>query len=241
MRTLAIMALIAILASTPACASFDTSTEIETSDKPRVLDCLYEHITHVTVKVLVMCEDEGDIVSKHGTGVIVSKKGNTYALITNRHVVDDVFSGSGKVYYNVEHPEIGNVRVRMVTTDHDRDLALLVFESDKDIPVARFVADTPPLLSDVYHYGFGGLWFKGPFATKGVFSSKDRFWTTLPCAWTVTCNVWYGSSGGGVFTEKGGLMGITTVIDIERHECLPWLVGMVPYTEVKEFMATAGY
>ncbi len=243
MRTAAVLALIAVLASTPACATFDTATEIETSSNARALKQLYERITSVTVKVLVMCEIEGAIIAKHGTGVIIGRKGDTYALLTSRHVIDASgdFPGGARVYLNIEHPKIGNVKAQVLATDEECDLACLTFESREELPLAQLVADAPPLLTDVYHYGFGGLWFKGPFATKGVFSSKSRVWASLPCAWTVTCNVWYGSSGGGVFIASGRLVGITSVIDVERHECLPWLVGVVPFSQLKTFLATAGF
>ncbi len=243
MRTALMSALIAILASTPACAILDTATEIETGSEGKGLANLYECITAVTVKVLVMCETGQAIVSKHGTGVLVGHKGNTYVLVTNKHVIDtpDSLPAAEKVKHNIEHPLLGNVRVKVLATDEERDLACLSFESGENLPLARFVASTPPLLTEVYHYGFGGLWYKGPFATKGVFSSRSRVWLSLPCAWTVTCNVWYGSSGGGVFTASGRLMGITSVIDIERREYLPWLVGMVPYSELEKFLENAGF
>ncbi len=242
MRTALLLALIAVLASTPACATVDTATEIETGSRARALVTLHERISAVTVKVLVMFETDRGIVSKHGTGVLVGRKGNSYILVTNKHVIDaaEGFPTARNVHYNVEHPETGNVQAEVLTTDEERDLACLGFESDKDLSLAQFVASAPPLLSDVYHYGYGGLWYKGAFATKGVFSSKSRVWLSLPCAWTVTCNVWYGCSGGGVFTISGRLMGITSVIDIERHEYLPWLVGMVPYAELEKFLAKAG-
>lgn len=243
MRTAVMIALIAVLASTPACATIDTATEIESSNHVRALANLYERITTVTAKVLVMCEAEGAVVSKHGTGVLVGRRGSTYALVTNKHVVEvlDLFPDATNIRYNIEHPSVGNIPARLLTTDPDRDLACLTFEVPDDLPLAEFVENAPPLLIDVYHYGYGGLWYKGAFATKGVFSSKSRLWLSLPCAWTVTCNVWYGCSGGGVFTVSGRLMGITSVIDIERQEYLPWLVGMVPYVEVEKFVQATGF
>lgn len=243
MRCAAILALVVVLASTPACAMFDTSTEIETSRNDRALAKLYDCIRGVTVKVLVMIDMEGAIVSKHGTGVIIERRGNVYAVITNNHVVEtkDICDSPRRISYNVEHPETGNITAQVLARDEKRDLACLTFESALSLPVARFVSSEPPLLADVYHYGFGGLWYKGAFATKGVFSSKSRVWTALPRAWTVTCNVWYGCSGGGVFTGGGRLMGVISVIDIERQVCLPWLVGVVPYSELQSFMGETGF
>jgi S1-C subfamily serine protease len=231
------------LASTPACAIFDTTTEIESSRRGKALANLYDCISAVTVKVLVMCETEHAVVSKHGTGVLVGHRGNTYALVTNRHVIDttDILPAARRVRYNIEHPKVGNVQAQILLIDEERDLACLTFESSEKLRLAQLVTSVPPLLTDVYHYGFGGLWYKGAFATKGVFSSKSRVWLTLPCAWTVTCNVWYGCSGGGVFTSSGRLMGITSVIDIERHEFLPWLVGVVPYLELDKFLKSTGF
>ncbi len=243
MRCAAILALIVVLASTPACAIFDTSTEIETRNSERALAGLYERISGVTVKVLVLIEWEGAIISKHGTGVIIGRRGDVYAVITNNHVVESssICSSPQKVRYNIEHPDAGNIQAGILLQDENRDLACLTFECSRSLPVVEFVANEPPLLSDVYHYGYGGLWYKGAFATKGVFSSKSRVWTALPRAWTVTCNVWYGCSGGGVFTSGGRLMGVISVIDIERQVCLPWLVGVVPYGELQTFMGETGF
>jgi S1-C subfamily serine protease len=243
MRCAVILALVAVLASTPACAMFDTSTEIETRNGEQALVGLYERIRGVTVKVLVLIEWEGAVISKHGTGVIVGRRGDVYAVVTNNHVVEtkSICSSPKRVRYNVEHPDAGNINAVVLSTDKNRDLACLTFEHSGALPVAEFVSSEPPLLADVYHYGFGGLWYKGAFATKGVFSSKSRVWTTLPRAWTVTCNVWYGCSGGGVFTSRGRLMGVISVIDIERQVCLPWLVGVVPYKELDGFMGETGF
>jgi len=148
----------------------------------------------------------------------------------------DQKSTSHNPRFNIEHPGVGNICAIVVATDDERDLACLKFETSANLPLAKLAASQPPLLTDVYHYGYGGLWYKGAFATKGVFSSKSRFWQSLPCAWTVTCNVWYGSSGGGVFTPSGELMGITSLMDIDRQEYLPWLVGVVPYLELEKFL-----
>jgi S1-C subfamily serine protease len=242
MKAMEVLALVVVLASTPACAIFDTSTEIETRTSGKALAQLHDRISGVTVKVLVMIEMEGGIASKHGTGVIIGREDNTYLFVTNRHVVDpgDICLSPRRVYHNIEHPKTGNIRAKVIAIDKERDLACLTFQCDKDLPVAQFISEEPPLLIDVYHYGFGGMWYKGAFASKGVFSSKSRIWMSLPCAWTVTCNVWYGCSGGGVFTAGGRLMGITSVIDIERREYLPWLVGVVPYIELKKFMNETG-
>jgi len=223
-----------------SCAAVDTSTAIETPQYESCLDDLSAHILGVTVKILVMADIPGGTLVSHGTGVIIGRSDNKYLIQTNKHVVtikNNVEPGK-LVYYNVEHPTAGNMRATVLATRADIDAALLVIECNKSLPVAEFAKETPPLLTPVYHYGFGGVWFKGPFFTTGIFSSKTRVWTSLPGAWTAQCPVWYGCSGGGIFLRDGTLLGIVAMTDTSIRG--GWLSGFVPHTELVKWFKALG-
>lgn len=204
-------------------------------------NALWHRVSGSTVKVLVLHRNVNSLLPVHGTGVAVKTEENGYLITTSRHVlVPPTEFPARESFINVEHPRLGNVMVSCTVVATSADLALLRVETDKKLEVVPLARSVPPPFSDVYHYGFGGRWYKGAFATKGIMSSPGRVWPYAPTALTTTgCHIWYGCSGGGIFNRKGELLGIASQLDIERDTRLPWLVAIIPYTEIRKLMERA--
>lgn len=75
-----------------------------------------------------------------GSGVIISKSGNRYTVITAQHVVNSIKSGRSsqfeESYLITADGEDHNITAQNVVRFQDADLALVQFESSQDYPVA---------------------------------------------------------------------------------------------------------
>ncbi|GAG83269.1 unnamed protein product, partial [marine sediment metagenome] len=66
-----------------------------------------------------------------GSGVIVRKEGNKVYVLSNNHVVGEADEISIRLFDEREF------KARLVGTDPRRDLALIVFETKEEVPIAR--------------------------------------------------------------------------------------------------------
>lgn len=222
-------ALVFALASTPACALMRTSTEIETEVDAN-LSRLYEAVIMPTVRVGI----EGMLGLRFGrgggTGVIAAQVDNHYYVLTCYHVIDysDLREFTLTDMY-IEHIQAGRLPVRIFKTYPAYDLALLVFEYDGDLPVITFANKRPALLSHVYSCGW--LPFDpAPVVKDGFLCNYKHGSRTLPQAWSVSANVWFGYSGGGVFNDRGEFIGTMARIYASNAGPIPWHAGIVPFT-----------
>jgi len=99
-----------VLGSTPLTAKPQTSSELP------------QQIRRVSVKIIVDRDS--------GSGVIVQQQGNTYTVVTNRHVAN-----RGDNYQIQTHDRYLH-RGEFITTAESDDLALLKFKSDRPYSVA---------------------------------------------------------------------------------------------------------
>ncbi|WP_245912499.1 S1 family peptidase [Brunnivagina elsteri] len=160
--------------------------------------------------------------SGSGSGVIVSRKGQTYTVLTCQHVLDidkngkyNVLSADGKVY---------KARFKVISNPQNIDLALVQFESKIVYPVVT-LGNSNLLASDapIFAAGFPNYhtvnkdeiedtreWGTKAFRfTDGKVSMvlKDK---SLPNGYRLgyTNDVKVGMSGGPVLNGKGELVGI---------------------------------
>ena len=87
----------------------------------------FAEVRKIAVPVTVMISDQNG----GGSGVIVAKQGNTYTVLTNRHVAEE------DTAYRIQtsDDDVHKV-VRVVKRFQDVDLAVLQFDSAKNYPVA---------------------------------------------------------------------------------------------------------
>ena len=177
-----------------------------------------------------------------GSGVIYKSDGNTHYVITNYHVIS-----SGTVV-KVVLSDKEEITVKVVGGDKYADIAVLSFESDKDIAVAELgesatmrVGDTvfaigAPLDSEVYSWT----------VTRGVLSGKDRqvevstnnsyFSDWIMNVLQTDAAINNGNSGGALCNSNGQVIGITNMKLADTN-----IEGMgfaIPIEEAKNFADT---
>ena len=152
-----------------------------------------------------------------GTGFIFKKEGNTYYLLTNFHVIN------GGTLIKIKFTDGTEVPVNVVGGDQFADVAVLSYESEKDLTVSSIgnssstrVGDTvfaigAPIDSDVFSWT----------VTRGILSGKDRE-VSVSVSGSVN-NDWImkvlqtdaainsGNSGGPLCNSNGEVIGITNM------------------------------
>ncbi len=156
-----------------------------------------------------------------GSGVILLRKGQTYTVLTNDHVVSDTWDGKYKVLTSdgithrakqINSPKFGNL-----------DLAIVQFTSNRDYRVAELgSSDALSLGKPVYASGFPNWYWansNNPVSTLnwGLKAFKVTTGTlemlpnrSLPLGYQMgyTNDVQNGMSGGPVLNAQGHLIGI---------------------------------
>jgi V8-like Glu-specific endopeptidase len=147
-----------------------------------------------------------------GSGVIISKNGNSYTVLTVNHVVADrevkysVRTDNGKDY-----PVIAIATLQ--TTEDEPDLAIVKFESPEEHPVATLGNSEQAVIgSQIYVFGYpstGGLFGieREPELSPGLVTSRPR---SRPEGYTLRYQAvtWSGMSGGPVFDADGRVVGL---------------------------------
>lgn len=152
---------------------------------------------------------------KGGSGVILEKKGNTYYILTNWHVVDQagdyrVITPDGKshsVYYS------------LIRRSPGMDLAVVPFSSPESYPLAQ-LANSPATAGKkaiVAGWPISGGSLRQPIflATEGLLTGRQTAWN----GYTLVYNnlVRAGMSGGPVLDDAGRLIAINGIVKLENN------------------------
>lgn len=158
---------------------------------------------------VAICNDIGET---YGSGVIIhNKKGDYIKVLTVAHVAEAMYP-TNACY--TEHNKIEPLVV--VNVDHKRDIAILRGTKKRKVdgPYALVAKDEPPIGSGIYaivssRYGLGSMSF-------GNISDYEDFGETKG-TYKVSTNIIPGNSGGGVFNQKGEVIGVV----VGSHGVLP--------------------
>jgi S1-C subfamily serine protease len=157
---------------------------------------LYTQLAHTVVRV-----EAGDL---QGSAVALTET----SLVTNVHVVTDLDG----VIVVIEHPR-REIPAKVVKRCENTDLAVLEVPPGSGlVPIrgARTLNGLRPG-EHVYSYGFPhGLSALGDGRVVGT---SNRYRETANVTIEATAPADHGSSGGGLFDERGYLLGITTLIN----------------------------
>jgi serine protease Do len=146
-----------------------------------------------------------------GSGVIVKKEGNRVYVLTNNHVASEAAEISISLHDEREF------KGKLVGSDPRRDLAVVVFETREDVPVAK-LGD-----SDTLHVGDLVLAVGNPFGfestvTMGIISALGRRAAVGATVANLTDYIQTdaainpGNSGGALVNLRGEVIGINTWI-----------------------------
>jgi serine protease Do len=141
------------------------------------------------------------ILSGAGSGVIITKDGY---IATNHHVVD----GASNIEVTLANGE--EYDAKLVASDAETDLAVIKIDAD-NLNAAVF-GDSSQLVVGQTVLAIGNpLGSLGGTVTEGIISALDREITIEEESMTllqISAAVNPGNSGGGLFDEKGNLIGI---------------------------------
>ena len=144
-----------------------------------------------------------------GSGIIFSKDGKTYYIITNNHVIE----GAGKVSVQVAGDK--NFEAEIVGADASTDLAVIKIKSDEALTVAKF-GDSSKIEVGERAIAIGnplGMEFFGSI-TQGIISATNR---TVKMSEDLTMNyiqtdaaINTGNSGGALVNAYGEVIGVNS-------------------------------
>jgi S1-C subfamily serine protease len=141
-----------------------------------------------------------------GSGTIIWNKKNNYLMvITAAHVIESMEERKKAIHITFTYS--GAIKpMRVLKINHEKDLALLVGNSKEiaDGPYVEIATSRPDIGDDVWAIGSPlGLKYT---TTKGNLSNFEE--EEERSVYRFTAPVFFGNSGGGLFNDKGELIGV---------------------------------
>jgi Do/DeqQ family serine protease len=150
--------------------------------------------------------------SSLGSGFIFMRKGNTYFVMTNNHVIKGMDEIRITLYDGTVIED-----VKVVGGDSSSDIAVLKFESKDDLPVAK-LGNSDELRVGDWVIAIGSPFGFSSTVTVGVISAKHRSIGAIPEAPSIQdflqtdAAINPGNSGGPLVNVKGEVVGVNTAI-----------------------------
>ena len=143
-----------------------------------------------------------------GSGIVADKKGNRYFILTNKHVIGEAEDISVKISDGtVFTAEVAGI-------DERKDLALVSFESDKNIPVIKW-GDSDKVKVGEWVMAVGNPYGYNSSVTAGIVSAlgrKNSSGGNISDFIQTDASINHGNSGGALVNLKGELIGINSWI-----------------------------
>ncbi|MFZ8825803.1 MAG: Do family serine endopeptidase [Candidatus Caldipriscus sp.] len=150
--------------------------------------------------------------SSLGSGFIFMRKGNTYFVMTNNHVI----KGMDRIRITLYDGTVIE-DVKVVGGDPSSDIAVLKFESKDDLPVAK-LGNSDELRVGDWVIAIGSPFGFSSTVTVGVISAKHRSIGAIPEAPSIQdflqtdAAINPGNSGGPLVNVRGEVVGVNTAI-----------------------------
>ncbi|NES85416.1 MAG: trypsin-like peptidase domain-containing protein [Moorea sp. SIO2B7] len=147
-----------------------------------------------------------------GTGILIERRGTTYTILTNAHVVKKagqkiIVTPDSKCY------AVESNQIRLIP---NLDLAILQFASSKDYPLAQLGNATQLRQGNIVYVGgwarAGGPLFSRVFLiTEGKLTKVN---SELPLGYSLTYTnlIRVGMSGAPILTQQGKVVGINGLV-----------------------------
>ncbi len=177
-----------------------------------------------------------------GSGVIYSRNGNVYYIVTNYHVVE----GAKCILTEIYSPSSDTPKrfeAEACALDKSGDIAVLKFECDEELAVAT-QGDSSKIKAGQHIIVAGNPLGSGFAVSLGYISNPYKEPTSNSCVplTTVDVSVNPGNSGGGVYDFAGNLIGI--VVAKASGDDIDGIGYAIPINEVNDIiddLFTFGY
>ena len=142
-----------------------------------------------------------------GSGVLVEQRGKKFYVLTNNHVVD----GADEIEVNLNDGR--SFTGELVGGDPLRDLALVVFETDEEVPIAK-LGDSDEVWVGDWALAIGSPLGLESTVTAGIISAKGRHANgqSFTEYLQTDASINRGNSGGALVNIDGEVIGINTFI-----------------------------
>jgi len=143
-----------------------------------------------------------------GSGFVVKKVGKTYYALTNQHVAGKASEISIKLYNKKE------IKGKLVGADARRDIALVSFETDEDIPLAKLGDSDEVEVGDIA-FAIGSPMGFVSSVTQGMISAVGRHGgpnSNINDFIQTDAAINQGNSGGPLVNIYGEVIGVNTWI-----------------------------
>ena len=146
-----------------------------------------------------------------GSGVLVRRKGDKVYVLTNNHVVGEAEEIMVQLY------DERQFEAQLVGTDPRRDLAVIVFETKEEIPLARLGDSDKLQVGDLVlavgnPFGFESTVTSGIISALGRKADQGSFLATFTDYIQTDAAINPGNSGGALVNLYGEVVGINTWI-----------------------------
>ena len=222
--------------SSDSSSSTGTPTDAASMSVEEIAEKVGPSVVEVTTETVSYSNFFGQYVtSGAGSGVIISEDGY---IITNNHVIE----GAGSI--KVRLSDKTEYDATLVGTDSKTDIAVLKIEATGLTPAV--IGDSDTLKVGEFALAVGNpLGTLGGTVTDGIISALNRDITvnnqTMSLLQT-NAAVNPGNSGGGLFNERGELIGIVNAkSDGSDVEGLGFAIPINTAMEVAESLMTTGY
>jgi len=143
-----------------------------------------------------------------GSGVLMKREGSTYYALTNAHVIVDAEEIQVRLSTGVVH------KARLIGEDDRMDLALVAFETEEDLPLAK-IGDSDKLQVGDWVLAIGHPLGLDSTVTAGIVSALGRRGGpegNISDFIQTDASINQGNSGGALVDKKGRLVGINSWI-----------------------------
>jgi len=261
-RVLCCLSFLMFLLGACTCGSTYKPTNFNTNDQTTERKSEQEFLNYITVRTVQVkfnCDLRENVViigipeyltdsygDSRGSGTIVSStKGASY-IFTAAHVVSLANESDNKAYVckssiirsKLADPDQREIQATIIVIDKNKDFAVL--RVDEDLGVNTELEQNPTLGEAIWAIGYPVQLYNysqvvlsitsGTLATLNVKSknlARDGYFHRI------TAQIYFGNSGGGVWTRQGKLVGIVDFMFTDPHKQLSPGYGYIkPVNEV---------
>ncbi len=211
-----------------------SASAVEQSDAAPTTDSVHTpgaatHPLQATVRIRVADTRAIDT----GTGTIIARRGNTHWVLTCGHIFRDFDGGTITVDVFADGRPVRRLPGEYAGHDSVADLGLLIVRTESPLPLSRIAEPSAGIREHVPVYSIGCSGGSPPTVENVKITALNRY--VGPANIECTGVPVQGRSGGGLFDDRGRLIGVCIAAD---HRDRRGLYTALP--AIRSFLKSAG-